>query len=198
HDFIGAFAIEIARGFVAEQESGIGDNGAGDGHTLLLPTRELAGVVVHAVGQADHVQRGLHVLLTFAFRELGQEQRQFHVLKRSQHRNQVVHLEDEAYVPRPPRSKLSGRQMGNFVACHRDGAVGGQVQPAHQAVAATVAVHPDHDFPYLLISTRSPSRSPSKPPTTTWSPATTPAVISVSLPRVSPTPTARRSTWPWR
>jgi hypothetical protein len=36
HDFVGAFAVEIAGGLVAKEERGVGDDGAGDGHALLL------------------------------------------------------------------------------------------------------------------------------------------------------------------
>ena len=43
HDFVGALAVEVAGGLVAEQKRGIGDDGAGNGHALLLSAGELAG-----------------------------------------------------------------------------------------------------------------------------------------------------------
>src|SRR6266568_4870173 len=61
-DLVGALAVQVAGGLVAEQEGGIGRDGAGDGHPLLLPARELAREVVHAVGEAHHPERGLYVL----------------------------------------------------------------------------------------------------------------------------------------
>ena len=61
-DLVGAPAVEVSRGLVAEEEGGVGHDGAGDGHALLLPAGELPRVVLHAVRQADDAQRRLHVL----------------------------------------------------------------------------------------------------------------------------------------
>ena len=62
-DLLGALAIEIAGRLVGDEDGRIGDDGARDGHALLLPARELARVVVHAILEADHAQRGLDALL---------------------------------------------------------------------------------------------------------------------------------------
>ena len=45
---------------------GIVDDGARDGHALLLSAGELARVVVHAIFEPDHAQRGLRALLALA------------------------------------------------------------------------------------------------------------------------------------
>ena len=44
-DLVGALAVEVAGGLVAEQEGGVGHDGARDGHALLLPARQLARLV---------------------------------------------------------------------------------------------------------------------------------------------------------
>ena len=42
HDFVGALAVQVAGGLVAKEKRGIGNDGAGDGHALLLPAGKLA------------------------------------------------------------------------------------------------------------------------------------------------------------
>ena len=81
HDLVGAFAVEVAGRFVTEKEGRIGDDGPGDGHPLLLSAGQLAGIVLHAVGQSDDRQRGLDVFPALCLGQPGQEKRQFHVLK---------------------------------------------------------------------------------------------------------------------
>ena len=42
HDFVGALAVEVARRFVAQQESGVGNDGARNADALLLSSGKLA------------------------------------------------------------------------------------------------------------------------------------------------------------
>ena len=50
--------IEVAGGFVGEDELGTVDEGAGDGDALLFAAGELGGEGVGAVGDADAVEEG--------------------------------------------------------------------------------------------------------------------------------------------
>src|SRR5580704_956013 len=104
HDFIGAFAVEVAGRFVAEQKGWIGDDGASDGYALFLSAGELTGKVVHAIGEADDGESGFNVLAALGLGELGEQEWEFDVLKRVQDGNEVVHLENEADVTRAPSS----------------------------------------------------------------------------------------------
>ena len=61
-DLIGALAVEVAGWLVAEQESRVGDNGTRNANALLLTSRKLPWVVLHAVGEANHLQGSFHVL----------------------------------------------------------------------------------------------------------------------------------------
>ena len=90
--------VEVAGGLVAEQQIGVGDDGAGDGDALLLAAGELAGEVVEAVAEADELERGGGVFDALALLEVGELQRQFDVFEGGQHRDQVERLEDEADV----------------------------------------------------------------------------------------------------
>ena len=53
---IGRCPVEIAGGFVAEQELGIADDRARDGDALLLPARQLARVVGAALFEPDQFE----------------------------------------------------------------------------------------------------------------------------------------------
>jgi hypothetical protein len=53
HDFGAVFGIEVAGGFVGEEDIGIVDKGAGDGGALLFAPGEFGGEMVKAVAEAD-------------------------------------------------------------------------------------------------------------------------------------------------
>ena len=57
-DLVGHGAVEVAGRLVAQQQLGVGDDGARDGDALLLPARHLARIVLGAVGKIDDLQRG--------------------------------------------------------------------------------------------------------------------------------------------
>src|SRR5258707_10240883 len=132
HDFIGAFAVEVAGGLVAEEKGWVGDDGAGDGYTLLLSAGELARIVVHAIREADDAERGFDVLAAIGSRELGEEERQFDVLESGEHGNEVVHLKDETDVARTPLRELVSGHVSDLVSGHSDAAVRGDVKAAEK------------------------------------------------------------------
>ena len=66
-NFIAALAIEVAGGFVAQEQRGVGDDGARDADALLFTAGELAGKVVGAVYEADDFERGGGVLAALFF-----------------------------------------------------------------------------------------------------------------------------------
>ena len=61
--------VQIARGFVSEDEVGIGDESSGDRHALFLAPGELPRVVRHAIPESHHLENGADVLGALAFRE---------------------------------------------------------------------------------------------------------------------------------
>ena len=71
--------------------------------------------------------------------QVRQQQRQFHVALRREHREQVVKLEDEADVPRAPRGQLAVGQFVNALARDAHRAAGGAVQPADQVQQRALA-----------------------------------------------------------
>src|SRR3546814_5700247 len=89
-------AVEVAGGLVADQQRRIGHDRAGDRHALLLAAGQLVGLVLRTVAKAHQLQRDLGVALALRRAQVGQQQRQFDVALRGEHRHQVVELEHEA------------------------------------------------------------------------------------------------------
>ena len=82
HDLFAHCRIEIAGGFVGENERRLGHHRSSNGYTLLLPPRELARSVLLAAGEAyerEHLRRALTPLLA---RHATVDQRQLDVLER--------------------------------------------------------------------------------------------------------------------
>src|SRR5690606_22475892 len=131
-DLVGGLAVEVAGGLVADQQGGVGDQGAGDRHALLLAAGELAGLVPGALGQTDQAQRHLGAPGPLGAAHLAQQQRQLDVLLRAQHRQQVVELEDEADVLGAPARQFAGLELVDALAVDADAAGGGRVQAADQ------------------------------------------------------------------
>ena len=68
-DLVAGLAIEIAGRLVAEQQRRVGDDRARDADALLLAARELARVVLGAIGEADDLQRDRHALAALGLRQ---------------------------------------------------------------------------------------------------------------------------------
>ena len=98
HHLAAIFRVEVARRLVGEDELGVGDHGAGDGHPLLLTARELLREVVFAVldGHARHDV--VDTLFALGGGNVHVAQRQFDVLKHVEFVDEVEALEHEADV----------------------------------------------------------------------------------------------------
>ena len=109
-DFIAGLAVEIAGGFVAKQDGGVGDNGAGDADALLFAAGQGARVVLQRDGKGRPPSSAFSACWRrSAFGEMRQEQGQFHVPLRREDGHQIVELENEADVPRPPGGEIAAR-----------------------------------------------------------------------------------------
>src|SRR5262249_13199828 len=110
---------------------------------------------VHALAESDDTERSLDVLAAIGFRQLGEEQRQLHVLKRGEHRDQVVHLEDEADVASAPLCELVGGHMGDLVAGDRDATVSRYIQAAQEiqqrGLAGAAGAHEGHEIAFINV-----------------------------------------------
>src|SRR6185312_2810108 len=122
----------VAGRLVANQQGRIGHDRARDRHALLLAAGKFGRPVRGAVGEADQLQGDARVLLALRGPKLGQQQRQFHVLLRAQHRQQVVELEHEADVGRAPFCERALAEFVDARAADRDAAVAGRIQATDQ------------------------------------------------------------------
>ena len=86
-------AVEIARGFVGEDDLRLARQRAGDGDSLLLATRQLGRLVVETVAQADGVDDAVHPL-GVGF-DVAKVERKFDVLARTEGGDEVEGLEHE-------------------------------------------------------------------------------------------------------
>src|SRR5438105_9600404 len=95
HDLHTRLGIQVAGGLVGEQDGGIRAQGSRDGDPLLLSARQLHGLVVGALQQADGVEslKGPGVAPVAVPRV---DQGHLHVMDRGSAWNQVEGLEDEA------------------------------------------------------------------------------------------------------
>ena len=98
HHLLAVLGIQVTCGFVSKDEFRVGDNGAGDSHTLLLTARELLREVLGTVldGHARH--DGVDALLALGGGDVHVAQRQFDVLKHIQFVDEVEALDHEADV----------------------------------------------------------------------------------------------------
>ena len=125
-------AIEVARRLVTDEERRVGHDGPGDRDTLLLAPRELPRLVARAIGQPDERQGDGRPPPALRGGQAGQEERQLHVALGGEHRHQVVELEDEPHVGRPPSRQLATRELIDPLAADDDLAAGRRVQPADE------------------------------------------------------------------
>src|SRR5690606_38108955 len=82
--------------------------------------------------QADQTQSDLGPSGAFGAAHLAQQKRQFDVLLRAQHRQQVVELEHEADMLGTPAGQLAGLELVDTLAVDADAAGGGRIQAADQ------------------------------------------------------------------
>ena len=122
-DFLVGF-VQVAGGFVGEDQLGVIDEGAGHAHALLLAAGELAGQVAGAVGQT-HAVESLEGFLFVGHRMV--VLRDHDVLEGGQVADEVELLEDEADRAAADLGEFVGGQVGDVVPVEHDGALGGRV-----------------------------------------------------------------------
>src|SRR6185369_5084843 len=83
--------------------------------------------MMHTIAKTNERHCEFDMLATLRLGKLGQQQRQLDVLKRREHRNEVVHLEDKADVTRAPGCELASREVRDLVACNSNGSCAGQI-----------------------------------------------------------------------
>jgi len=118
----GCFAVEVAGGFVGENQSRVVDESSRHGYTLFLAAGESRGPETCPVTQTDAVEQIFGVALRGpGLAAFGNPRGEQHVLERGEVRHEVVELKDEAEGAIAEGGELSFRQADDLLASDRDG-----------------------------------------------------------------------------
>src|ERR1019366_74255 len=93
---------------------------------------EFARLVAAAIAETDQLERYLGIAPALRGRKPRQQQRQFDVLARRQHGQQVVELKHEADMCCAPSGQCALRQTVDALLADHDAALGGRIQAADQ------------------------------------------------------------------
>ena len=152
HHLATVLRVEVTCRFVGEDELGVGDDGAGDGHPLLLTARQLLREVVFAMSDVHAGHDGLHTLLALGSRDVHVAQRQFDVLIHIQLINEVETLKHEANVALAELGAVLFLEVADLMAEEFVTALGGVVQEAEDVEQGGLAAsRRPHDGDKLAV-----------------------------------------------
>ena len=98
HNLLPVYRVEVAGRFVRQDQWLVADDGARNGHALLLAAGELSRHVAGTMAYAHAVHDLRHAPLAFGRRHVAVEQRELDIFGHIQLFNQVEALKDEADV----------------------------------------------------------------------------------------------------
>jgi hypothetical protein len=131
-DVFSGLRVEVAGGFVGEQDRRIDREGAGDGDALALAPGQLVGQVVQAVRELHERQELCGAFMEAGPRPAAQVQGQADVLEARQRRQQVEELEDEPDGVSPDFRELVVRKAAEGPAADPHFAGGGPIEAADE------------------------------------------------------------------
>ncbi len=131
-DLVAGVRIQIARGFIGQDQFGIVDERSGDGYPLLLAAGELAGPVVQAVPQTDASKQLFPPRFGLRGRDSCEAGWQTDVLQGIQLGQEVVGLEDKADFEITESGQLASGERGEVLAGEKDISPGGYVQTSQK------------------------------------------------------------------
>ena len=112
--FLAQLQVQSAKRFVQQQNTGLVDQAAGNGHALLLAARQLVDAAALKAAQAHGFQHFQHFGADGFLRQLFQPQAKGHILVHVQVREQCVFLEHGIHLP------LIRRYRGDILAIEKD------------------------------------------------------------------------------
>src|SRR5512139_292081 len=71
-DFLRRYPVEVSGRLIGNQDGWVGDNGAGNGDALLLPSGELTRIMIHSTCKVDDLKCQLHVRAPLSARKTGE------------------------------------------------------------------------------------------------------------------------------
>src|SRR5271168_2981321 len=124
HDLVAGLGVEVAGGFVGEDDGGFVDQSAGDGDALTLAAGEFVGLVHHAAAEADGFEDTLCSLGASSRGCAVVDERQLYVVKRGGAGEEVEGLEDEADFLVANAGELVVVEFGDVMAIEPVAALG--------------------------------------------------------------------------
>ena len=151
HDIFSMHSVEVAGGFVGEDQGGPVHDGPGHGHPLLLPAGKLGREVALAVRHMHAFEGSSYPYLAFGWTHTGIHERERDVVEDAQLIDQVEALEDKADVALAQLGSAALVVAGDFLALESVRAsIGGidQAQDVEKGRFATARGPHDRDeFP---------------------------------------------------
>src|SRR5579863_24407 len=142
--------VEVAGGFVGQDQLRLIDEGARDAYPLLFAAGEFGGQMLQPVAQPDGTQSiGCLMLLRQAVKVL----REHHVLERRQIRHQVMLLEDKSQFFGAETSPLGRGKRGQVLAVDQHAPLGRSIKASQNVEqrALSRARGPGHRYPLTLL-----------------------------------------------
>ena len=98
--------VQVPRWFVREEDPWRMNDGARDRHSLTLAARQIARAVIRAAAKAKPLKQGASITSRSGAPASGDSQRQRHIFKCGELRQQVMELVDEAKMVSPRTSPI--------------------------------------------------------------------------------------------
>ena len=131
--------VQIGQGLVQQKQSGLGNNGAGDGHTLLLAAGQLGGIAFGKLTDLHTVQSAGDLFGDGLVVFLADTQAEGHVVEHGHVGPQRVGLEHQIQVALAGRGERSFRRVDDLLAVHQDDAALGLFQTGDHAEGGGLA-----------------------------------------------------------
>ena len=97
-DHLRGCRVKVPSGFVCQDDIGIVDQGAPNGHTLHLASRELSGQMISSIGKAHHLQDFINPAFALILMLAAKEQGKLDVFARRKGGHEIELLEDETDI----------------------------------------------------------------------------------------------------
>ena len=132
HDFRAGLAVEVAGGFIRQQELRLIDQRPSQRGSLLLAARKFGGAMPQPGAEADSVQRLLGKSLALGAIHFRKAQRQLHVFQQSHAGNQVERLKHHAHRVQAIFGQLLARELCQIAFLNDHGPGGWTIKPGDE------------------------------------------------------------------
>ena len=112
--------IQVPRGFIGKQQPGVGDNRAGNGHSLLFSAGKFSGTVVDTPLHVNIRKGGASLFLSLLRRVAAQQQGHHDVFDCGKFGEQVMKLENKSHSMVAITSQIHQPEIRNLRSLNPD------------------------------------------------------------------------------